>query len=192
MTRSRTAFALLVTAMLIASSFVVAATDRAQADPQQTDADTASAEITNIRLDQAHTMIAAAIAAAKQRDRNVSIAVFDAEHNLKAFARMDGAKLPVSDFAIRKAESAAYFKMPTADIQANVSQDDFDKFASAFREMRTLRTDRQLRNPGGVVTLGGGLPIRDTAGNLIGAIGVSGAPVPVDIEIAQAGIAAIR
>ncbi len=37
----------------------------------------------------------------------------------------------------------------------------------------------------------GGIPVRDTEGRLIGAVGVSGGAVAQDFEVAQAAVAAV-
>jgi uncharacterized protein GlcG (DUF336 family) len=45
---------------------------------------------------------------------------------------------------------------------------------------------------GGLITFPGGIPIRDRAGEVIGAIGVSGDTVENDHQVATAGAAAVR
>ena len=45
---------------------------------------------------------------------------------------------------------------------------------------------------GGLITFPGGVPIKDGAGNVIGAIGVSGSSVENDHAVAAAGAAVIK
>lgn len=88
--------------------------------------------------------------------------------------RFAGAHTP--DAALRKAYTAASFKMDTTSL------------AKA-----TLATEvtSGIRHVDRVLALGGGLPI-EAAGSLVGAIGVSGAPnAEADDACAQAGIDAI-
>jgi uncharacterized protein GlcG (DUF336 family) len=49
----------------------------------------------------------------------------------------------------------------------------------------------QLSN-GILATFAGGVPLRSSDGEVVGAIGVSGGAVPQDLEVAQAGAAALR
>jgi uncharacterized protein GlcG (DUF336 family) len=44
---------------------------------------------------------------------------------------------------------------------------------------------------GGLAPFGGGIPLRSPDGRLLGAIGISGGAVTQDIEIAEAGAAAL-
>lgn len=44
----------------------------------------------------------------------------------------------------------------------------------------------------GLVVFGGGLPIRDGQGRMLGAIGVSGGSVDEDIKVAQAGLDGLK
>ncbi|MFI9273128.1 heme-binding protein [Kitasatospora sp. NPDC052896] len=43
---------------------------------------------------------------------------------------------------------------------------------------------------GGLVTFGGGLPLVDTGGHVVGAIGVPGGTADQDVQVARAGVAA--
>ncbi|MCA9433436.1 MAG: heme-binding protein, partial [Candidatus Omnitrophica bacterium] len=44
---------------------------------------------------------------------------------------------------------------------------------------------------GGLITFPGGIPIKNGAGEIIGAIGVSGSTVEDDHAVAEAGVAAV-
>jgi uncharacterized protein GlcG (DUF336 family) len=102
-----------------------------------------------------------------------NVAVVDAGVNLKAFGRMDGAFLGSIDVAIRKARTAKLFDMRTEELGA------------ASAPGGPLYGIEQTN--GGLVTFGGGTPIADAAGNIIGAVGVSGSTVENDTLLAQVG-----
>jgi len=124
-------------------------------------------------LTQAQQMIEVAIARSKEIDTKMNIAVVDAGANLVAFARMDGAWLGSLDIAIKKAKTARFFDMPTGAI-GGLSQP-----GGALYNIE--------HSNGGLITFPGGLPIKDVAGNIIGAIGVSGSSVENDHDVAAAG-----
>ncbi len=121
----------------------------------------------------AHAIIAAAVDKAAEIDTKMDIAIVDAGGNLKAFLRMDGAWLGSIDIAIKKAKTARYFDMNTGDIGA-LSQPGGPLFGIEHSN-------------GGLITFPGGIPIKDSEGNIIGAIGVSGSSVENDHTVAQAG-----
>lgn len=127
----------------------------------------------DITLEQANKVIEAARAKAKQQDTLMNIAVVDAGGNLKAFARMEGAFLGSIDISIKKAKTARLFNMPTKDLGA---------LAQVGQPLYGIEVTND-----GLVIFGGGEPIRDKAGVIIGAIGVSGSSVENDMAVAQAG-----
>lgn len=100
----------------------------------------------------------------------VAVVVLDRGGALKAALRNDGAGLHTFDTAFKKAYTAATFRIPT----------------STF--VQRVQTNPGLSSIGGVIALGGGLPI--SLGNeVIGAIGVGGAPSgDADEACAKAGI----
>ena len=132
----------------------------------------------DITLAQADAAVAAAIKKAEQIGTKMNIAVVDAGANLKAFARMDGAWLGSIDIAIRKARTARFFDMNTGDI-GKLSQPGESLFGIEHSN-------------GGLITFPGGVPIRNQAGTVIGAIGVSGSAVENDHAVASAGAAAVK
>jgi uncharacterized protein GlcG (DUF336 family) len=129
-----------------------------------------------ITLEAAETIIQAAQEKAKQLDIQEDIAVVDSSGTLKAFVRMDGAWLGSIDIAIRKARTARYFDMGTAEI-GKMSQPGMSIYGV------------ELSN-GGLISFGGGLPLKDVDGAVIGAIGVSGSSVENDVAVAEAAAAA--
>lgn len=131
----------------------------------------------DITLEQATAIVQAARARAESMEIKENIAVVDAGANLKAFLRMDGAWLGSIDIAIRKARTARFFDMPTGDL-GEMSQPGESLFAIEHSN-------------GGLITFPGGLPLKNEAGEVVGAIGVSGSTVEDDLEVAKAGVAAL-
>ncbi|MDO5536863.1 MAG: heme-binding protein [Desulfovibrionaceae bacterium] len=127
---------------------------------------------------QAEVVLKGALAKAVEQGVPMNIAVVDAGSNLKAFIRMDGAFLGSIDVSIGKAETARLFNMSTADLGA-ASQPGGELFGI------------QVTN-GRLVIFGGGELLRDAAGCIIGAIGVSGGSVAEDTNVARAGVAALE
>lgn len=131
---------------------------------------------TEITLEAAATVIRAAQEKAKQLEIREDIAVVDSSGTLKAFVRMDGAWLGSIDIAIRKARTARYFDMGTAEI-GKMSQPGMSIYGV------------EISN-GGLISFGGGLPLKDVDGVVIGAVGVSGSSVDNDVAVAEAAVAA--
>jgi uncharacterized protein GlcG (DUF336 family) len=129
----------------------------------------------SITLQQAEMLIAAAQLKAKEIGVPMNIAIVDAGANLKAFARMDNAWLGSVDISIKKAKTARYFDMESGDI-GTLSQPGGPLY------------NIEVSN-GGLISFPGGIPIK-SAGEIVGAIGVSGGSVEQDREVAAAGIEA--
>jgi uncharacterized protein GlcG (DUF336 family) len=127
---------------------------------------------------QAQAVIAAAEAKASALGVRVNVAVLDAGARLKAFSRMDGALLGSIDVALRKASTAALFESNSEAI---------------WEYCKPGGPSHALENTnGGLVPFEGGMPLKSASGELIGAVGVSGAAVPQDFEIVQAAAAAFK
>jgi uncharacterized protein GlcG (DUF336 family) len=131
----------------------------------------------DITLVQADAAVAAALKKAEQIGAKMNIAVVDAGANLKRFARMEGAWLGSIDISIRKARTARFFDMNSGQI-GELSQPGGSLFGIEHSN-------------GGLITFPGGVPIRNKAGVVIGAIGVSGSAVENDHAVAEAGAAAV-
>ena len=130
----------------------------------------------SISFELAQKMVNAAVAKARELGVSENVVILDDGGNLKAFARMDGAPLPTIEMAQNKAYTALF----------GLSTQDFFNF---------IQGDPSLL--AGVPTLsrmaacGGGFPIK-VNGELVGAIGVSGAPViQNDVDCASAALALI-
>lgn len=131
----------------------------------------------DITLDQALAVIDAARRKAEEQGTLMDIAVVDAGANLKAFIRMDEAFLGSIDIAIKKAKTARFFNMSTADL-GELSRPGGSLYHIEFSN-------------DGLITFPGGLLLKNKAGGIIGAIGVSGSSIENDEEVAQAGAAAL-
>jgi len=127
----------------------------------------------NINLSQAEKMIAAAKEKAISLDTKMNIAIVDTGANLVALVRMDGAWLGSLDIAIKKAKTARFFDMNTGEIGA-LSQPGGALYSIEHSNA-------------GLITFPGGIPIKNNAGDIIGAIGVSGSTVENDNLVAEAG-----
>lgn len=126
-------------------------------------------------LTHAATMIVlqGAIAKAEAMDVPQCIAIVDTGGNLLAFVRMDGAKVLSQLSATHKAVTASSGRMPTGGLPTDVEA----KLAFA--------TGGQLTN------LKGGLPIT-IENQIVGAIGVGSGTGQQDVEVAQAGVEALK
>jgi uncharacterized protein GlcG (DUF336 family) len=131
----------------------------------------------DISLDQAQAALQAALKKSDEIGTKMDVAVVDAGANLKAFARQDDAWLGSIDIAIKKARTARFFNMNTGDI-GNLSQPGGPLYNIEHSN-------------GGLITFPGGVPIKNAAGEVIGAIGVSGSTVEDDHAVAQAGADAV-
>src|SRR6266576_5524780 len=130
----------------------------------------------SIASELAQKMVDAAVAKARELGVCENVAILDDGGNLKAFSRMDGAPFLCIEMAQNKAYTALL----------GVSTQDFFNF---------IQSDPSLL--AGIPTLsrmaawGGGFPIK-VDGEVVGAIGVSGAPtVQNDIDCAKAALALV-
>ena len=115
----------------------------------------------------------AAIEKAKTMGVPQCIAIVDDGGHLLAFTRMDGGKVLSIDSAMKKAMTAASSRVPTGGAAADV-------------ELKLgLATKGKLTN------LKGGVPIV-VGGHVIGAVGVGSGTGEQDLEVAKAGIAALK
>ena len=131
----------------------------------------------SITLEQAQAAIKAAHQKSLEMGVKMNIAVVDAGANLTAFVRMDDAWLGSLDISIKKAKTARFFDMPTGTI-GGLSQPGGSLFGIEHSNS-------------GLITFPGGIPIKDSNGRVIGAIGVSGDSVENDHTVAEAGMQAI-
>ena len=122
--------------------------------------------------DGAMKILDAAMAKAAEMGVPQCISVVDAGGHLLAFSRMDGAFVLSIDSSLMKAMTAASYGEPTGHIPEGVDL----KLAIATQGKR--------------VNLPGGLPIV-VDGHLVGGIGVGSGAGHEDLEVANAGLAAL-
>ena len=130
-----------------------------------------------ITLQAAERVIDAALQKSDELSVAMNITVLDAGGNLKAFVRMDGAFLGSADISQRKAKTSVLFNAPSGAL-GGLSQPGGDLYGIE-------------RSNGGLITFGGGYPLHNAEGELVGSIGVSGSSVANDEAVAQAGVDAL-
>jgi uncharacterized protein GlcG (DUF336 family) len=130
----------------------------------------------SISSELAQKMVDEALAKARKIGVTENVAILDDGGNLKAFHRMDGAPILSIEIAQNKAYTAL-FGFPTQDF-FNFIQGD----PSLLAGIPTLAR---------VAAWGGGFPI-NVGGEIVGSIGVSGAPtVQNDVDCARAALALV-
>ena len=134
-------------------------------------------QITNLGQAEAQQAVAAIQAELERRGKAAVIAVADAQGELIALLRLDGAPLPSILIASNKAWTAARERKTTREIGQSV-RDPANGYDIAYFG------DRRY------IGWGGGIPVR-MADEVIGAVAVSGLPEMEDIELAEIGAAAI-
>lgn len=131
----------------------------------------------SVSLDQAEALVKTARAKAAEIGVAASIVVLDEAGHLKAFARMEHAWLGSIDVAMKKARTSVLFQMETQQVL---------EVCKPGAQAQGL----ELTNDG-LVTFAGGIPLKTSGGQLIGALGVSGGQVAQDFEIVRAGLSAL-
>ena len=128
-----------------------------------------------LTLKTAKAMAEAAEKKAAAMGIKVHIAIVDDGGNLKYFLRQDGAPLVAEKISQMKAFTAVAMEKSTADV-GEVSKGE---------------------TPGielvpNLIKFGGGIPIKNAKGQILGGIGVSGASKEDDAACAQAGLDAVK
>ena len=134
--------------------------------------------MSDITIQQARAAVDGACKKSDELGVKMNIAIVDAGTNLKAFARMDGAWLGSIDIAIKKARTARMFDMNTGEI---------GKLSQPGGSLYNIEHSND-----GLITFPGGVPIKNSEGEVIGAIGVSGNTVENDHAVAMAGTESIE
>ena len=137
-----------------------------------------------ITLQQAATVVEAALR--KGRDTGcapLAVAVLDNGGHLKAFAREDGAGIIRPQIAVGKAWGALGMGMGSRALARRVAEQP--QQAPFFAALNAMSDGRVVPAPGGVL-------IRDGAGAVIGAVGISGDASDKDEACALAGIEAAK
>jgi uncharacterized protein GlcG (DUF336 family) len=125
----------------------------------------------------ANKAIQASLDACNRAGYRVSVSIVDRAGLLRAMVRADGAGPHTVDSSRKKAYTAASLHRPTTEL------------AELINKVPTLEALRHMNDQ--VLMLGGGLPI-EIGGEIVGGIGVGGAPgAHLDDACAQAGLDAI-
>jgi uncharacterized protein GlcG (DUF336 family) len=125
----------------------------------------------------ANKAIHAALESCKKDGYRVGVSVVDRAGVLRAMGRSDGAGSHTVDSSRKKAYTAASVRRPTTEL------------ADLIMKVPTLQALRDINDE--MLILGGGLPI-EIGGEVVGGIGVSGAPgTHLDDACAQDGLDAI-
>ncbi|KAH6673482.1 glc operon protein GlcG [Halenospora varia] len=132
-----------------------------------------------LSLSGARIAIAAAEEKAKAMGLGMNIAIVDASTHLLHFSRMEGAKITSINIALDKAFTAAGHRVGTHTYKEAVWPGGV-----AFGLGNT--------NGGRFTTFGGGLPILNARGEVVGGIGASTGTPAQDQEVVQAGKDAVE
>jgi uncharacterized protein GlcG (DUF336 family) len=125
----------------------------------------------------ANKAIQAALDVCKKDGYRVSVSIVDRDGVLRAMGRADGAGPHTVDSSRKKAYTAASLRRSTSEL------------GDLITKVPTLQALRDIN--GEVLVLGGGLPI-ELGGDVVGGIGVGGAPgTHLDDACAQGGLDAI-
>jgi uncharacterized protein GlcG (DUF336 family) len=128
-------------------------------------------------LSLANKAVQASMEACKKDGYRVSVSVVDRAGVLRAMGRVDGAGPHTVDSSRKKAYTAASLRRPTTEL------------AELINKVPTLQALREMNEH--ILMVGGGLPI-EIGGDVVGAIGVGGAPgAHLDDACAQAGLDAV-
>ncbi|AYZ35775.1 heme-binding protein [Chryseobacterium indologenes] len=131
----------------------------------------------DLSYDLAQKALQSAVEKAKSLGIPVSVAVVDKGGHIVAFARLDSV-YGVIEFAIKKARTAAMFGVDS-DMMGSIV---------AGAEMHGYG---MINSNDGLLTIAGGVVIKDYDGKIMGAIASSGGSPGQDKEIASAGASVI-
>ena len=130
-----------------------------------------------MKLDQAQDLVKGACdKATADYKRPICVAICDATGFPIAFARMDGAPIRSIDISRRKALTAVRMGVPTQTF---------------FERLQKENLQADYFGPD-LCPLGGGVPLKDASGAIVGGIGISGLASHEDAAIAEAMAARVR
>lgn len=129
---------------------------------------------TDVNLEQARKIGAAALVEARKNNWNVAVAIVDNHCALVYYERMDDTQSASPRIAVAKARTAAMFRRPSKALE--------DAVNGGRQSVLGLP---------GATPIDGGLPIV-VGGKIIGGIGVSGVQSHEDAQIARAGLDALK
>ena len=156
---------------------MIAAALAALAAPAAAQEDGAFVTFQVLKPEVALEMAEAAMEACRAQGYQVGVTVVDRFGVPQVFVRDRFAGLHVYEVSRRKAWTAVSFRTNTSDLDRATNPGEISQGIRAVAE---------------ALPLGGGLMVQTGAGDLVGGIGVSGAPGPdIDDVCAQAGIDAV-
>ena len=129
----------------------------------------------SLTLEAARVALSASEAEAVRNQWRVVIAVVDDGGHMVAMARLDGCQWSSVETALGKARAAVAWKRPTRLLEESINSG-----RTSF-----------LSTSQGMALLQGGVPI-EIAGELVGAVGVSGVKASDDEVVALAGVNALK
>ncbi len=129
---------------------------------------------TAIDLALAEALCDAVMAKAEEMGVRAVVCVADGAGNPKVIKSMDDAYIASFDIALNKAFTVVALKMPTLALKT---------LAAPGGELYGI----QFTNGGRIVIFGGGDPLTDKSGRIVGGIGVSGGSEAQDIALSEYG-----
>lgn len=127
-----------------------------------------------INLSKANALIEAVLSKAKEIGVKAVVAVYDAHSNPVSVQCMDNSYIASFDIAVNKAYTVTALKMPTSKLKT---------LAQPGQSLYGI----QFTNQGKIVIFGGGDPLYDKQGNLVGGLGVSGGTEEEDTYLSSYG-----
>ena len=128
----------------------------------------------SITLEKANLLIAAVRERAAQMGVKAVVAIADKHANPVSVQCMDDSYIASYDIAVNKAFTVISLKMPTTALKT---------LAAPGGSLYGI----QFTNSGRIVIFGGGVPLYDKNGNIVGGLGVSGGSEEQDTALAEYG-----
>lgn len=128
----------------------------------------------SVTLAQANKLISLVMKKAEEMGVKAVVAVSDRHANPLSVQCMDDAYIASYDIALNKAYTVTALKMPTTDLK---------RLAAPGGDLYGI----QFTNGGKIVIFGGGVPLYDNTGRLVGGLGVSGGSEEQDTALAEYG-----
>jgi glc operon protein GlcG len=129
-----------------------------------------------ITLAQAQKIAAAAFAESAKQGWREAVAIVEPNGSLVYFGKMDDTQYGSIKVALNKATSAALFRRPTKAFH--------DGLAKGPQNIYLMQLEGANAVPGGLLIMSGG--------KIIGGLGCSGATGAQDIQVCEAGLAAVK
>jgi glc operon protein GlcG len=130
-----------------------------------------------ITLAQAQKVAAAAFAESAKQGWREAVAIVEPNGSLVYFGKMDDTQYGSINVALNKAKSAALFRRPTKAFQQGLEK-------GGSKTIYLLQLEGANAVPGGIPIMSGG--------KIVGGIGCSGGTGDQDIQVCEAGLAALK